>query len=152
MSPEMIAGRPVDHRADIFAAGVMLYEQLCGRRPFTGQSADEVVERIAAGHLKRPSELDPSVPRPLEAICLMALARDPDQRFASLDVFISSIEAVGGVARIATREQLGGYVTQLFPLEKDEKRQALIRARAADPSVPALRQAPYAGPTVVMVS
>jgi Flp pilus assembly protein TadD len=80
----------------------------------------------------------------------MALARDPDQRFASLAVFIHSIEAVGGLARIATAEQLSMYVTQLFPLEKDTKRQALMKARAADPSVPAVR--PYAGPTVVMVS
>ena len=59
MSPEMIAGRPVDHRADIFAAGVMLYEQLCGRRPFTGQSPDEVLQRIAEGKQKRPTEFDP---------------------------------------------------------------------------------------------
>jgi tetratricopeptide (TPR) repeat protein len=149
MSPEMIAGRPVDHRADIFAAGVMLYEQLCGRRPFTGTSADEVVDRIAQGRLKRPSELDPSVPPELEAICMMALARNPDQRFASLDVFIASIEAVGGVARIATGEELAGYVAQIFPLEQDEKRQVLMRARAADPSVPVHRQQ-EAGPTVVM--
>jgi len=150
MSPEMIAGRPVDHRADIYAAGVMLYEQLCGRRPFTGQSAEEVVDRIVTARLKRPSELDPSVPRPLEEICLMALARDPDQRFNSLDVFITSIETVGGLARIVTTEQLAMYVAQLFPLEKDPKRQTLIKARAADPSVPALK--PYAGPTVVMLS
>src|SRR6185295_17577384 len=139
-----------DHRADIYAAGVMLYEQLCGRRPFTGQSAEEVVDRIASARLKRPSELDPSVPRPLEEICMMALARNPDQRFGNLDVFIASIEAVGGLARIATAEQLSMYVTQLFPLEKDTKRMALMKARAADPSVPAMK--PYAGPTVVMVS
>jgi eukaryotic-like serine/threonine-protein kinase len=150
MSPEMIVGRQVDHRADIYAAGVMLYEQLCGRRPFTGQNAEEVVDRIASARLKRPSELDPSVPRPLEEICLMALARDPDQRFSSLDVFINSIETVGGLARIATAEQLAMYITQIFPLDKDPKRQALMRARAADPSVPAMK--PYVGPTVVMVS
>lgn len=150
MSPEMIVGRPVDHRADIYAAGVMLYEQLCGRRPFTGQSAEEVVDRIASARLKRPSELDPSVPRPLEEICMMALARNPDQRFGNMDVFIASIEAVGGLARIATPEQLSMYVTQLFPVEKDTKRQALMKARAADPSFVPVK--PYAGPTVVMVS
>jgi serine/threonine protein kinase/tetratricopeptide (TPR) repeat protein len=148
MSPEMIVGRPVDHRADIYAAGVMLYEQLCGRRPFTGQTAEEVVDRIASARLKRPSELDPSVPRPLEEICLMALARDPDQRFASLDVFISSIEAVGGLARIATEEQLSMYVTQLFPVEKDAKRQALMKARAADPSVVRVSGEPEPAPGV----
>ena len=54
MSPEMILARPVDHRADIFAAGVMLYEQLCGHRPFTGSSVEEVVMKIAAGKPQPP--------------------------------------------------------------------------------------------------
>ena len=49
MSPEMIVGKPVDHRADIFAAGVMLYEQLCGRRPFTGLNTDEVLHAHRRG-------------------------------------------------------------------------------------------------------
>ncbi|MHB8873365.1 MAG: serine/threonine-protein kinase, partial [Myxococcaceae bacterium] len=42
MSPEMIAGKAVDHRADLFAAGVKLYEELCGRRPYTGLTTEEV--------------------------------------------------------------------------------------------------------------
>jgi serine/threonine protein kinase len=55
MSPEMILAKPVDHRADVFATGVMLYEQLCGRRPFTGNSIDEVVMRIAQGNPIAPA-------------------------------------------------------------------------------------------------
>ncbi len=77
MSPEMIAGQDVDHRADLFAAGVMLYEQLCGRRPFTGLNTEEVLNRISEGRPKRPTEFDPSVPLALELVCLTALSRDP---------------------------------------------------------------------------
>ena len=138
MSPEMIAGRSVDHRADIFAAGVMLYEQLCGRRPFTGSAPDQVLARIAEGQPRRPTEFDPSVPPVLEAICLMALSRQPNNRFASLSEFIHAIESVGGVAQLATNEEVGAYVSKLFPADHDPKRQTLRRARAADPSIPGM--------------
>jgi len=136
MSPEMIAGRPVDHRADIFAAGVMLYEQLCARRPFTGSGPDQVLARITEGQPRRPVEFDPSVPPVLESICLMALSREPEKRFANLGEFIHSIESVGGGAQAATREEVGAYVSRMFTADEDPKRQALLRARAADPSLP----------------
>jgi serine/threonine protein kinase/Flp pilus assembly protein TadD len=134
MSPEMIVGKTVDHRADIFAAGVMLYEQLCGRRPFTGLNPEEVLMRIAEGRPKPPTAFDPSVPNALEHICLTALHREPETRFESLQVFIDAIESVGGHAELASPERVAAYVEQLFPLSSDPKRQALQRARSADPS------------------
>ncbi|WP_375767802.1 protein kinase [Archangium gephyra] len=144
MSPEMIIGGSVDHRADIFAAGVMLYEQLCGRRPFTGPTTDAVLQRIAEGHPRPPTAFDPSVPPELDRICLMALARDPHERFESLQVLIEAIEHVGGAAEVASPEQVAAYVEALFPLDRDPKRQALRRARLADPSQPATGAAPSA--------
>ncbi|MCY1001012.1 protein kinase [Myxococcus sp. MISCRS1] len=134
MSPEMISGKPVDHRADLFAAGVMLYEQLCGRRPFTGMTAEEVLGRIAEGRVRPPTGFDPSVPGALELVCLTALQRDPAARFDSLESFIDAIEAIGGPAEVASAEEVAAYVDTLFPPEKDPKRQALRRARMADPS------------------
>ncbi len=137
MSPEMIVGRPVDHRADLFAAGVMLYEQLCGRRPFTGLTTEEVLQRIAEGRPRSPRSFDPSVPEALEQVCLTALSREPEARFASLQVFIEAIEGIGGAAEVASPAQVAAYLEQLFPLESDSRRQALRRARSADPSQPA---------------
>ncbi|MDY7232644.1 protein kinase domain-containing protein [Hyalangium rubrum] len=134
MSPEMIVGQTVDHRADIFAAGVMLYEQLCGRRPFTGLNPEEVLSRIAEGRPRPPTDFDPSVPLALEHICLTALHRQPSARFETLQMFIDAIESVGGPAEVATPEQVAAYVESLFPLDRDPKRQALQRARSADPS------------------
>ncbi|TSC29285.1 protein kinase [Corallococcus sp. Z5C101001] len=134
MSPEMIAGRSVDHRADLFAAGVMLYEQLCGRRPFTGMSTDEVLTRISEGRPKPPTAFDPSVPQALESVCLMALAKDPADRFDSLQTFIAAIELLGGPAEVATPAQVSAYLDTLFPPDSDPKRLALRRARLADPS------------------
>lgn len=138
MSPEMILAKPVDHRADIFAAGVMLYEQMCGRRPFTGNSVDEVVMKIAEGKLQPPSQFDPSLPRSLEAVCLTALNRNPDSRFQSMGTFIDAMEMVGGEAQLATNEEVAAYVGQMFP-QSDKRRETLRKAREADPSVPGMK-------------
>jgi serine/threonine protein kinase/tetratricopeptide (TPR) repeat protein len=128
MSPEIIAGRPVDHRADIFAAGVMLYEQLCGRRPFTGADSTEVLRNIAHSTPRRPTEFNPSLPFDLEQICLRALAKNPDDRFPTLLEFVSAIATVGGRTELSTAPHLAAYLIQLFPLSSDERHQALMRA------------------------
>jgi Flp pilus assembly protein TadD len=142
MSPEMITAKPVDHRADIFAAGVMLYEQLCGRRPFTGNSIDEVVIRIAREDPALPSTYDPAVPKALEAICLRAIAKEPRNRFQSLAEFVDAMEAVGGASVLATQQEVADYVVSLFPEKSDERRNTLRKAREADPSVPGLPAVP----------
>nr|WP_255651404.1 serine/threonine-protein kinase [Corallococcus sp. AS-1-12] len=142
MSPEMIAGRSVDHRADLFAAGVMLYEQLCGRRPFTGMSTEEVLTRISEGRPKPPTAFDPSVPQALEAVCLKALAKDPEARFDSLQTFIAAIERLGGPAEVAAPAQVAAYLDTLFPPDRDPKRLALRNARLADPSSSGAEGAP----------
>ncbi len=135
MSPEMITAKPVDHRADIFAAGVMLYEQLCGRRPFTGNSVDEVVIRIAREEPSPPSAFEPAIPKALDLICLKALAKEPRSRFQTLAEFVAALEQVGGEAVLANPADVGAYVSQLFPAQ-DSRRDTLRRAREADPSVP----------------
>ncbi len=142
MSPEMITAKPVDHRADIFAAGVMLYEQLCGRRPFTGNSIDEVVIRIAREDPALPSAYDPAVPKALEAICLRAIAKEPRNRHQTLAEFVEAMETVGGAFELATHQEVADYVTTLFPEKSDERRDTLRRAREADPSVPGLPAVP----------
>jgi serine/threonine protein kinase/tetratricopeptide (TPR) repeat protein len=129
MSPEMIAGRSVDHRADVFAAGVMLYEQLCGRRPFTGLTPDEVLQRIAEGRPRPPRDFDPSVPPALDELCLVALAKEPEKRFTSLQQLATELEAVRATA---SAELVARYVSRVFPLEEDPKRQVLLRAKQAE--------------------
>ncbi len=146
MSPEMIAGKEVDHRADLYAAGVMLYEQLCGRRPFTGNSTDEVMTRISEARPRRPSEFDPSVPTELEVICLTALNKSPESRFQSLADFIDALASMGGSAQLATGPELGAYVSRLFPADSDPKRVALRRARDADLSSPGQAASSFAPP------
>lgn len=148
MSPEMILGQEVDHRADLFAAGVMLYEQLCGRRPFTGTSSKEVVDAIALGRPKRPKEFNPAVPTELEEICLKAIRRNPQERFPSLQEFIAALESLHRQVPLADRSEVGAYVSELFPAGEDQRRKTLRFAREADPSVPGTMTPPGGSPEV----
>jgi serine/threonine-protein kinase len=82
----------VDRRADIYSLGVILYKILCGKLPYRGAHAMEVLEQLRQGKFARPSEVDASVPRSLEAICLRAMAREPDQRYATALELVADLE------------------------------------------------------------
>jgi hypothetical protein len=84
MSPEVASGRGdlADARSDVFAFGVMLYEVLTGQRPFRGEAA-EVMRAVASTSPPEPRRLARHVPRELSAICMKALSRDPNARYAT---------------------------------------------------------------------
>ncbi|MBI4614068.1 MAG: protein kinase [Planctomycetes bacterium] len=83
MSPEQCRGEKesVDRRTDVYAAGVILYELLTGRRPFSGRDAVEIYRRIQEDDPIAPRSIDPRVPRALEAVCLKAMARRREDRY-----------------------------------------------------------------------
>lgn len=85
-SPEQAQGREVDARADIFAAGVVLYEMLCGQLPWQGERT-EVLQRIARGDFPPPRALNPSLSPELEHILLTAMAVERERRYASAEAF-----------------------------------------------------------------
>ncbi|WP_426736461.1 protein kinase domain-containing protein [Myxococcus faecalis] len=85
-APEQARGRELDARADIFAAGTLLYETLCGRLPFEG-SVTDVMRKIAVGDFPRPRELEPDIPPALERILLTALAVEREQRYPTAEAF-----------------------------------------------------------------
>jgi Tol biopolymer transport system component len=81
MSPEQASGKPVDARSDIFSFGVLLYEVLGGRRPFTGSTDLQVLQAI----LHSPAEpLGEDVPLPLRSAIEKALEKDPAERYQSM--------------------------------------------------------------------
>ena len=81
MSPEQARGQKVDHRTDIFSVGIVLYEMLCGRKPFEGETWSDV---MAAVLVKDPPPIDPVVaPLALKLIVERCLEKDPDKRFQS---------------------------------------------------------------------
>jgi serine/threonine protein kinase/Flp pilus assembly protein TadD len=145
MSPEMVRGQPVDHRADLFAVGVMLYDLLTGRLPFQGTEVKEVLEAITRAQFEAPRSIDPSVPEELEALCLRLLATDPRNRPRTADEIRFEIETfLEGTGPKIGRAELSLGLDELFPIETDKKRQEmtrLMRLSASMPFVPPPSQA-----------
>jgi eukaryotic-like serine/threonine-protein kinase len=94
MSPEQIQGGAVDARSDIYSLGIALYEILTGKQPFKRDSDFAIM----AAHMKeiaqRPIELRPDMPQGLNDIIVMAIAKDPAQRFQTADAFRGALGSV----------------------------------------------------------
>ena len=127
MSPEQCAGRPLDHRSDLFSLGVVLYEWVTGFKLFTGESDLAILKSITEGRIYQPSYFKADVPEPVEAILMKALEKDPAQRHQSawemqfeLDRFLSNNEFTPSNNHLAT------FIKQIFKDEIDEERSRLL--------------------------
>ncbi len=92
MSPEQGWGQPVDHRGDIYALGVLMYELLTGKIPFPGATMMEILNR----HMfDVPDVKQPNIPEEVGAIILKAMQKDRSLRFQSMNEMAAAVEAVG---------------------------------------------------------
>ncbi len=108
MSPEQCLGDELDHRTDVFALGVVLYELTTGARCFHGKSDFERMLAVVRGDYLPPSQIVAGYPHELERVIRTALASAPEQRYASCADMIEALAAVcaghgwaGGAAPIA---------------------------------------------------
>jgi len=83
MAPEQAAGKPVDHRADLYALGLVMYAMLSGRPPFIGRQVTEIIERQRHETPARVSTLVPEVPAELDSLIDRLLSKEPAQRPAN---------------------------------------------------------------------
>ncbi|HEY6878438.1 MAG TPA: serine/threonine-protein kinase [Polyangiales bacterium] len=110
MPCEQLRGGDVDRRADVYAAGALLWEMLTGRILFDGASEGEVVTRVLNDRIEAPSRLNSQVPAALDRIVLQALARNRDERFATAREMAN---AVGAALRVASQSELVDWVQQV---------------------------------------
>lgn len=95
MSPEQARGLPSDHRTDIYAAGIMMYELLCGRVPFVATTFAQMRQKHLLETPEPPSRWESWITEEIDAIVSCALAKDPAHRFGSMAEMGAAIEAVG---------------------------------------------------------
>ncbi len=93
MSPEQFMGQQADHRADIFGAGVIMFELLTGRKPFESNSLGELTQKVISGNGLELANLAPELPAALYQISAAALAPDPNKRLPNARAFATAIHA-----------------------------------------------------------
>ncbi|WP_348945890.1 serine/threonine-protein kinase [Chitinibacter sp. FCG-7] len=93
MSPEQLAGKKLDGRADLYSAGVVLYQCLTGNAPFDGETTMNIVYQVLHSNPPPPHELRAEVPRALSELIMRCLARHPEARFAHADEALAALLA-----------------------------------------------------------
>lgn len=118
MAPEQLAAKPVTRKTDIFAAGIVLWEALTGKRLFRGEDPAEIVGRVLNAPIQSTRELAPDIPEALDAIVMRALARRPEQRF---DTALEMAEAIEAAAGLVAPRQVGNWLKELLGARLDER-------------------------------
>lgn len=99
MAPEQAEGKSTDHRTDIYALGLVLYEMFTGSAPFTGETPVAVALKQLRDAPTVPSALAPDLPKHVERAILKCLEKDPAKRFQSVDDLLLALEGVPTVQR-----------------------------------------------------
>jgi serine/threonine protein kinase len=92
MPPEQARGAKVDHRADVYGVGGILYRALTGRLPFSGDDPTAVLAAVLIEEPERPRSVEPSVPEGLELIIERAMAKEPDKRYPTMDALREDLQ------------------------------------------------------------
>jgi serine/threonine protein kinase len=115
MAPEQANAQPdIDHRLDLYAMGVILYECVTGRVPFTGENFTQIVMRILTERPVPPRTLDPALPPALETVILTAMAREREARFPTAGRMLQALAPFLG-ARSRVRSELEEEVPPSVP-------------------------------------
>jgi eukaryotic-like serine/threonine-protein kinase len=133
MSPEQIRGATdIDRRSDVFAAGVVLWGALTGRRLFLGSSDAATLTNILQLEVPPPSTIGCKPPPVFDSICLRALKRDPDERFSTAEEMEEALREAALVSGcLGSRREVADWVAAAFGDELTQRRKAIRAATSA---------------------
>lgn len=128
VAPEIVAGRDVDARADVFSVGVVLWNALTGRKIFTGENVNATLFNVMKRRVPPPSQVGLRPPACLDKICLTAMSRDPARRFQSADEMAEALRNVAlEESLLGSRGRVAELVDDLFGEQLAIRRQTLAR-------------------------
>jgi serine/threonine protein kinase/predicted ATPase len=116
MPPEQARGGSIDHRSDLYAAGVILFELLVGKSPYGVPGAEVNADMVARAEIKRPRDIIPEISQELDNIVTRALARDPDQRYQTArDLQLDLTRYLYSRGEIHDAGTLATFYNRVFP-------------------------------------
>jgi serine/threonine protein kinase len=130
MSPEQAWGKPMDRRSDVFSLGIVLYEMVTDHRPFLGNSEVGILEMVRECRVARPSTLNSRLPADLENAIMMALARDPADRYQDAAELSRDLDAVLHQWQSPQAGALARFMEVLF--DEDERSDSVDEPMAAE--------------------
>jgi len=120
-APEQIVGTDIDRRADVFAAGVMLWEILAGEQMWKGVPDTKIFVELACGRIPGPRSVSDSVPETLNAICCKAIAFDRNERYATAKDFREAL--LDYVREVGEPDvEIGAILASAFASERRDRR------------------------------
>jgi serine/threonine-protein kinase len=149
LPPELLLGRPVDQRSDVYALGVVLFEMLTGRTPFSDASVYKLMLDVVQTEIPDVREINSEIDPGVAAILAKMLIKDPAKRYQSMAELAADLEkhplvARGGPLRLGLRPSSTAHTEPRMSIPSQA---GAIRAPAAPPVMD--RRGPLATPTVV---
>ena len=130
MAPEQADGAKVDRRADVYAAGVMIWEAAAGRRLWPNLKDTEILDRLVRERARSLRSVQPQAPADLDRICARAMALNPDDRYRTVDHLLEDLDA--HIVRrhdSPTMREIGTFVGREFADERLEMNTVIEKAQ-----------------------
>lgn len=130
VAPEQLDNKPASHQGDVFSLGVILWELVTGKKPFSSDNQMEAMEKIKSGRLESPKKINPNIPDQLEKLLMKCVAPQRHDRYASAKVMGDALnEFLGQIKSQASAKDIANYLRILF--QNPERRLELRQHIAA---------------------